>query len=293
MSRFMCAVIVCAFCASVFGIEGDMGHSTDVLADGSVDHPWLIEDFGDFDMFSSEPNYWDEGVHVKLMSDIDLEWGLDGRVYYYTEAPIGGYVVSEEGTSLVAYSGVFDGNGHVISNLAVLGDDYCGLFGVQAGSGSVIKNLGLENVLVCNGYGCGYTGALCGSSSGTITNCYSTGKVFGSNYVVYVGGLCGKIFDGGGNTVTGCWSTCYVDTGVAEYVGGFCGQLDVVCSGCYHIGEVGSGIESWCIGGFAGASSMDIDDCYAEGEVWVDFNSAKVGGFLRVYCQWFGRRLQQ
>src|SRR4030042_767679 len=81
---------------------------------------------------------------------------------------------SFEGT---AFSGVFDGNDHKIANLAIYGDsnDYLGLFGFIS-SGSV-EHLGLENCDVNGFSGSERVGSLAGLNSGSISDCYSTGRV--------------------------------------------------------------------------------------------------------------------
>src|SRR5690606_22271927 len=80
------------------------------------------------------------------------------------------------------FAGVFDGRGHVIDGLAVgrSFDSEVGLFGVT-GAGSVVRNVGLENVNVNGQRG---VGALVGwNTGGTILNSYSTGTVRGTYQV--------------------------------------------------------------------------------------------------------------
>ena len=120
-----------------------------------------------------------------LMKDIDLageEW-----------VPIGGTSRS--------FSGVFDGNGHVIKNMSIRGNsEYAGLFSKVYGG--EIKNLGLENVNIkltkgsgvkwCGGLA-GYAGAF--SERSTFTNCYVTGKIDAGNVAYEAGGLVGCAYD--------------------------------------------------------------------------------------------------
>lgn len=102
-----------------------------------------------------------------------------------------------------AFSGVLDGQGHVIRNLSItsLGHvdyPYAGLFGTI--SGGTVKNLGVENVNIAMGsaYGC-YVGAIAGKVTGesVIENCYSTGSIYGHSVSKYnnepfcAGGLVG------------------------------------------------------------------------------------------------------
>ena len=88
------------------------------------------------------------------------------------------------------FTATFDGAGHTIANLYIKDvDDWrVGLFGVTAIS-SNIKETGLVSVNVYDFscYDCG-VGALVGDNSGTISNSYSIGSIFGTGHV---GGLIG------------------------------------------------------------------------------------------------------
>lgn len=111
-----------------------------------------------------------------LASDIDL-----AQVDF---APIGGD--AETGS----FSGVFDGNGHTISNLNVFAGKYAGLFGCNEG---VIKNVVLKDV---NVYGSRYVGGVVAenTSYGTVSACtVQSGNVRsdGSVSEINIGGICG------------------------------------------------------------------------------------------------------
>lgn len=116
------------------------------------------------------------GCYV-LTADIDL-----AQVDF---APIGGD--AETGS----FSGVFDGNGHTISNLNVFAGKYAGLFGCNEG---VIKNVVLKDV---NVYGSRYVGGVVAenTSYGTVSACtVQSGNVRsdGSVSVINIGGICGR-----------------------------------------------------------------------------------------------------
>jgi len=165
------------------------------------------------------------------------------------------------------FTGVFDGNDHRIWNFTwnSTGRDGIGLFGYM-GSGSQIKNLGMENVNVQAGNGW-YVSGLAARNEGTITNCCSTGEVSGRMYVsglvgfdygaivsccstgsvsgnYSVGGLAG----GNSGTITSCYSTCSV---TGEYfVGGLVGDHVGVVTSCYSTGSIlGTGGQ---VGGLVG-----------------------------------------
>jgi hypothetical protein len=122
-----------------------------------------------------------------LMADIDLG-DIDPNLF----VPIG--------TTHWPFAGIFDGNGHIISNLVcVLAGQSCvGLFGYvephyfrsarypySRYAPGVVTNLHLADVLV-RGANC--TGALVGMNRGSISACMATGKVSGSDHT---GGLVG------------------------------------------------------------------------------------------------------
>ncbi len=114
------------------------------------------------------------------------------------------------------FSGTFDGDYHVISNLTasdVEGGDYknCSLFGKVGNIGSslygVVKNVGLVNPTVSAG---DYVAALVGDLNyGEISNCFVSG---GSVTQVYdscnAGTLVGLVRNT--STVTNCWSDAHI-----------------------------------------------------------------------------------
>ena len=165
------------------------------------------------------------------------------------------------------FTGSFNGNGHVISNLAIIGSDYCGLFG-HIGSGGTVSNLGLKNVSITGTEP--RVGGLCGMNYGSsITSCYTTGDVSGD---FCVGGLCGESWD---SSITQCYTTGNVTgTGLdlggwirgGNSVGGLCGNIKgSSITSCYATGSV-SGNGS--VGGLCGDNSDNIiTSCYATGSV--------------------------
>ncbi len=145
---------------------------------GEPNNPYLIYTAEHLNEIGAERN--DYNKHFKLMADIDLSG------YLYDRAVIAPVMIDSdlqlEGTP---FTGVLDGNGHAISNLTIEGHSYLGLFG-YLDSDAIVSNLSIEEVDV-NGTG-DCVGGLAGSNSGSIANCYSTGKVSGNRRV---GGLVG------------------------------------------------------------------------------------------------------
>ena len=96
---------------------------------------------------------------------------------------------SSEFNIIGPFTGVFDGNDHRVLNFtwsSAEGGEYIGLFG-YVGKGGQIKNLGIENADV-NAVGGACVGGLVGANDGTITRCYSSGSVSGSQVI---GGIVG------------------------------------------------------------------------------------------------------
>lgn len=258
----------------VLGIGGDMGLSTEPLTDGSSDYPWLIEDLDDFNVFAGSSAYWASGVYTRLETNIDLS------TQSYTTA-----VIAPGGTG--GFSGIFDGNDHVISNLTIddggLGNDRLGLFGF-VDIGGKLKNLGMENVSITGSDNSDYLGGLCGwNYGGTIRNCYAIITVTGgTNNSHSIGGLCGESTSG---IITDCYVTGAV-TGGTGTIGGLCGGISDAgqdqfgsITNCYAAVTVTGGDDSQWLGGLVGSNpGAIINDCSATGSVTGGNNSEYLGG---------------
>ncbi len=252
---------------------------------GTAGNPYLIRNLYDFNEFCSDSSYWESGVYARLECDLDL-----GGITY-TQAPIAGDTDTDSSFDGTRYNGIFDGGGHVISNLTVSGAYYCGLFGNIVASGTV-SNLRLENVAVsatqrfAGGLcGCNHgsiracyfdgtvtgihdIGGLCGYNDGSISECYSTGAATGE---LYVGSLCGGNY--------GRINKCYSAGSVAgdRTIGGLCGSNSgntSIISECYSTSTVTGVYDS--IGGLCGWNDGSIIRCYAAGTVTGDY--MRIGG---------------
>jgi len=198
---------------------------------------------------------------------------------------------------LSAFTGVFDGDGHTISNFTYTSTDSpcIGIFGYVNGPNARIINLGLidPNVdagtdigvgslagwvdmgTVSNCYavggsiaGEGFVGGLVGKSAGAIADCYATGNVIGLHNV---GGLAG---DNSG-TIDDCYST--VGTFGNDNVGGLVGYNN---SGTIINCSVTRGVSEGRrdIGGLVGSNSGAIINCSAAASVLADDRNA--GGLV-------------
>ena len=121
----------------------------DLLGEGTAENPYLIETLKDLKFFRDDVNAGNTyaGKTVKVVNNIDLageNWTPIGNITYDSK-----YKPTDASK---VFSGVFNGNGKVISNLKVEstvgGADTpanVGLFGIT-GEGAVIKDLTLTNV---------------------------------------------------------------------------------------------------------------------------------------------------
>ena len=166
------------------------------------------------------------------------------------------------------FTGVFDGNGHTISNFTYksTGTSFIGLFGYVNDPNAEIKNLGLIDPNVNAGTG-DTVGSLVGllSDGATIANCYVEGGNVAGDYDV--GGLTGVIADLD-NRVINCYATCNVSGN--ERVGGLVGSNGGDIYRSYSAGSVVGttyvgGLAGANIAGFAGAAT--IFNCFSSGDV--------------------------
>ena len=168
------------------------------------------------------------------------------------------------------FTGTFDGRGYKITDLYINrpSTDYVGLFG-YAGSGSEIRDVGLENININGDW---HVGGLVGFNEGAITNSCSTGSVSGSNYV---GGLIG--YNNGG-TITNSYSANSVGSGSG--IGGLVGINKGTIENSYSTGSVSGYGGYGCVGGLVGYNwGGTITNSYSTGGV---SGSSSVGGLLGV-----------
>ena len=154
---------------------------------GTAEDPYQIATAADLIALGETPDDYDK--HFIQTADIDLDPNLPGRKVFdraviapdVNDAPLLGW--EYDGTP---FTGVFDGDGHIISHLTITDHRCVGLFGVL-GDAAMVSNLGLEMVDVNATEGLG--GGLAGVNNGSITTSYSSGTVTGG--FVGIGGLVG------------------------------------------------------------------------------------------------------
>ena len=199
-------------------IEANVQANAAVVTGANVSYDFTVSNAQELAFVASEINKVEEyeanifdGKTVKLVKDIDLggaEW-----------APIGNF-----GNTSKQFTGVFDGQGHVISNFKITqktpdrpGKDRSphGFFGNVNGT---VKNLTLDKAVV-DVKNAKWAGALVGRlNGGSVENCHVTN----SSVTIYhwqVGGVIGQLNSG---SVSGCSISNSTVTGYAQ-VGGIVG----------------------------------------------------------------------
>ena len=218
-------------------------------------------------------------ANAVLTADIDLGGRLWAPIASSTMFRSGSFSVN--GTTNTSYSGIFDGQGHIISNFKIRTNSdelTSGLFGAVTGT---IENLGIVNASFDNGGAYdGRFGALCGllvkdrftKTAATIQNCYVVGSSIKASGRI-AGAVCGANYGGTiedcyecGNTVTahnrighlvgdnhndydynpmtGIVTNCYSDTKLAGTQGGTVNGGGVKDATAFTSGEV-----TWLLNG--------------------------------------------
>ena len=220
----------------------------------------------ELDKIGRDPAYPMNGKYC-LFDDIDLSDGM--------WTPIG--------DADNPFTGVFDGQGCMISNLRIDGDcQYAGLFGyIQDAS---IKNIGLKEIYIdTNSSITIYAGGVFGYGSDrgdaaiSISNCYCSGTISCfSRAGSYGGGICGISYSD--NTDI---SYCYNKSNIsAIHGGGICGvnqRGNISINSCFNTGDLSSS----SAGGICGinkSGSIVINQCYNTGNVSCASSSASYSG---------------
>ena len=184
--------------------------------------------------------------------------------------------------SKYSFCGVFDGQGHVISNLyshesyiknadeshnllrnALFGNVY----------NSEVKNLGVENAEIWidqkDGSAAGKGILVDWMGKSKITNCWTSGSIYsGSKIEKNIGGIVGVTVQG--CTISGCYSTATLTGNFTNSEGYYTepNQADWPCD---------------TIGGIVGArfdGNLTVTDCWFDGKIVVNSLQAAVGGIV-------------
>jgi hypothetical protein len=252
---------------------------------GTVDDPYRIATAEDLMLLCETTADYDK--HFIMIADIDLDPCLPGRKVFDTAVIVGS--VSDQG---ISFTGTFDGNGHEVSHLTVVGSRDLGLFGELelggrildvgvndvnvSGSGSGIGGLvGFirpgSSVINCHSTGTvrGYArvGGLVGQNQGDVLHSYSYGTVSGHSNV---GGLVG--YNNNYGKIAASFSTSQVSG--YEAIGGLAGRNYGSTATSYSAGEFSG--SKW-VGGLVGANGRTITSSYSTGSV---IGTTWVGGLV-------------
>ncbi|RXZ79442.1 hypothetical protein EBB07_22970 [Paenibacillaceae bacterium] len=225
--------------------------------DGSAGNPYIIMTLEQLNAVKN-----DLKAQYKLGADIDASETVGWNSGNGFE-PIGG-----NGNSASQFTGIFDGAGHVISDLTINRPmtDFVGLFGI-VGSGGVVRDIGLAGGSITGKI---HTGGLAGRNFGTVDRSFVTGSVSSSEGIV--GGMVG--YGGIGSTVSASYASGAVSGPI--YIGGLVGRNDGTIKDSHASGAV-SGTD--IVGGLAGGNEgAEIRRSYATGTVNGSGNN--VGGLV-------------
>ena len=232
---------------------------------GTSSSPYLIYNAAQLNAIGAKALDW--GKYFRLMADIDLS-GYDGKEGRPSFNRIG-YYINFVGN--FAFTGVFDGYGHTISNFTFdsdAGNDGVGIFGYMNASGAQVKNVKLINVDVNSTSYIG-TGGLVGYIlNGMVSGCSVQGGIVSA--VDDVGGLAGMVWEG---TI----SDCNVAVGVSgEWsVGGLLGGTGTggVVSDCRASCTVTGKVECGGLIGDIGSDNGTAIRCSTAGDVMINYGS--------------------
>jgi hypothetical protein len=217
--------------------------------------------------------------HFKLMADIDLG-GFGEREFNII------------GNFLSPFRGVFDGNGHAISNFHYVSTDVdvndVAMFLCVQGGHARITDLGLiDPVIDVNSSELDVyvnpddpnSGAIYGNTAGALVNYLSRGALLSHCYV-RGGSISGDTWVGGlvSNACTGTIDNCYSATEVSGelQVGGLAGySVWSTITNCHSTSNIrGESIA----GGLVGDNDGTIQNCSAEGDVTCDSTAGGLAG---------------
>ena len=231
---------------------------------GTAEDPYQIATAADMNDIDNNPNDLDK--YFLLTNDIDLS--------AYT---------GEQFNIISPFTGVFDGNGHTISNFTWSSTGsfaWVGLFAGLNDPNAVVKDLGLinPNIDLLEG---AFMGVLVGElDSGTVSNCYVRGGSIRGEGIF--GGLVGH---NNGN-ISHCYSTCSATGTGNEFLDGNIGGLvgwneNGTISNSYATSTVSSegDYDVDRFGGLVGGNEGTVINCYATGSV---SGHDEIGGLVGV-----------
>ena len=223
------------------GLKYNNCYYTPYVADGTIDHPYIIASRYDLNQLASNVNngsYDYEGKDIILVNDLDYS-NSNGYASY---TPIG----SQDNP----FKGRFNGKGHTISGIEVnTSNNQVGVFGFIR-EGAEVNNLTLASSNITGG---NYTGGIVGENWGTVTNCHVAEDV---NLQLY-----------------------HENNSINQVLGGIVGWNCGTIAGCTNVADLNI-VGYREIGGIAGFSNGDIMDCLYFGNITVSECKEQVGAIV-------------
>jgi hypothetical protein len=277
--------------------EEDAGFSAELIAFISDDT--IIVNYEGMPLPCTRIPYNDDAIKISTAAQFDaIRDNLDG--HYVLEAdinlsgytnwePIGQFVPKSDAPEdaetpklELAFTGVFDGNGHKISNVTINAPETAGvgLFGCVAGDDGVVKNLVVENATVS---GMMLVSGVIGyaASENPIENII----LQGTNTIIGSYTMVGGIVGGGFGDIKNCSANAAIT--VAENGEGAVGVItggmeDGSIVSCSATGIVTAGSGNGGIGGLAGCylNAPEIKDCAVDVTITVGENCTMIGGLV-------------
>jgi len=228
-----------------------------IKGDGTVQSPYIIEN--EEQLIKLVTNEYPLSSHYKLNNDITLitkSWkpiGIDSNT---------------------VFTGVFNGNGHKITNLNVEVNSFenIGLFFKNSGT--------ISNLTVQTGstgiIGNKYTGIIASSNSGTINNCSVSGLIFTQNTSDKDASLGGIVGINTG-TISNCESNVKIRNGNTR-TGGIAGYSENTISNCKFNGSADD-LDTHYFGGIVGYLKGMVTKCASSGTIdsFLDYAGGVVG----------------
>ncbi len=249
------SLLVCF--AMLFTLVSALPASAETLTPGA-DGYYEIATADDYIAFVSLVNGGNLSANARLTADVDLS----GK----TVKPIGTY--SPISTKRKSYTGTFDGNGRVITNLTIeetySDEDNSGFAMFAMANGATIKNLGLENAAITitqsddkDGVRLGVLVCAAGGTT-SITGCYvknSTLKAVGSGEVTAAGPIAANL--GANANAENCYAIDSIVTATKQSKSAGCAQSGFV--------------------GFVSSSTTaeNIKNCYTKNVTVTNFGNIK------------------
>ena len=274
INRFK-TLIFMSFLALVSQAFGAWDGTSTEPATPDEDGYYIIDNEAKLAWFAAQTNTVDNNPYLAVNAKLTANLDMGGKLWTPIAAGNGNY-----GKRI--FGGIFDGNGHTISNLYISAEE---LMAAHHDSSQYAQNLGfigclkgtLKDLIITNievhGFGQGglgnnnnivdkpiSIGTAVGWQAGQaslIDGCYVTGTVVTSGDGQAVGGVVGNV---GGGTVSNCYSS-----------------VNIYASGLAYVGGIAGYTKSYKLEGDAAAGTVSMTSCIYAGETLSTEGSRRMG----------------